>query len=383
MAKQPSNIITVDDIDYTILSVDVSEGKINPLSMSVEMFVQKVSNGDICRDVLIQRTENQWTRKKSSELIVSILKGRPIGQLLVTGERMYGQMYEKCSLLDGLQRTTAITHFVNNKYALNKTTKPLICRCKSEDGLEITHEIVIAGKKFKQLPPALQRIILNYNITMYEYVGYTDEELDEIVFNVNNGTSFKPNQKLRVAYGTRVMKHIQPIYENSLWLDIQNCNEKNDTILGCITRSLMLITDFNFKSFGAADTAKFVDELNTECAIKQIQYIKELYDKFELVMMNNRLSDEDREFFNSCNVPHIIANLDTFGALDGYSIDDYVDFLISFVRSEDNINKYNEYAAVKAASGGSQYSSENVRGRQMVIDNAMANYFAIKQNMIA
>lgn len=383
MAKKkiaPTNIVEVADITYTIMCIDVSEGRVNPSSMNIEMYVQKVIDEEICRDVLIQRLEGQWSKKKNSDLIISILYGRPIGSILVTGERMNGQMYQKSSLLDGLQRTMAIVGYVTNKYALPKNIKPVRCRCKSDDGTIITQSIEIAGKKFEQLPPALQKTILNYNITTYEYVGFTDEELDEIVYNVNNGTAFKPNQKLRVAFGTKAMKYIQPICDNGVWYDIDNCDAKNDSTLGCIVRSMMLVTGYDFKNLNASEMTNFVEDFNIDdtYSIGTIKYIGELYEKLETVMTSRKLSDEDKKFFNSCNVPHIIANLDSDNFADeNISIEDYIDFIAYFLHS-DNIKEYNKYASTKSGSGGSQYSLENVMARQSVINNALTDFIALK-----
>ena len=151
--REPDNFVEMNDTKYAILGVDVSEGRVNHRSASLEMYVQKVMNEEICRDVLVQRLEGQWTNKKKSELIVSILQNRPIGSILITSERIHEAIYMSQAILDGLQRTDAMCGYLNNKYALSKNTKPLQCICKSDGGETIKYEIEIAGKKFFQLPP--------------------------------------------------------------------------------------------------------------------------------------------------------------------------------------------------------------------------------------
>ena len=165
MAKkiEPTDLITVCGKIYSIVCVSTSDGRVNRKAMTLELYTQKVMDGVFCRDVLVQRLEGQWTNKKKSELIVSILENRPIGSLLYTTTRKHGQMYQNKSLLDGLQRTNAMCGFVNNEYALNKTTKPIKVIFEAEDGERVEQDVELAGKKFKQLPPALQHIILDYD----------------------------------------------------------------------------------------------------------------------------------------------------------------------------------------------------------------------------
>lgn len=384
MAKkkyEPTNIVEVADITYTIMCVDISEGIVRTSTMNIASYVQKVVDGEVCRDVLVQRLEGMWSKKKNSDLILSILYSRPIGNILVTGERMNGQMYQKCSLMDGLQRTTAIVGFVTNKYALPKNLKPVKCRCKNEDGDIIVSDIDIAGKKFEQLPPCLQQTILNYDITLHWYIGFTDEELDRIIYNVNSGTAFKANQKLRLAFGTKAMKVIQPICESIVWEDADGCNSKNDSILGCIVRSMMLVTNYDFKNLGANEMSNFVEDfdINSSFDSKTVDRVNELFEQFETVMTSRKLSDDDKAFFNACNIPHIITNIDEFNYRNNgdMTMEDYVDFLADFIHS-DNKLEYDKCAAVKSGSGGSQYSAENVLARQSIINNALIDYIALK-----
>lgn len=386
MAKKkspPTNIVEVSNITYTIMCVDTSEGSVRTSTMNIESYVKKVLDGYICRDVLVQRMKGAWSKVMNYELILSIIYYRPIGDILVTGERMNSQMYQKCSLMDGLQRTTAIVGYVNNEYALPKNIKPIKCRCKNEDGDVIIVEIDISGKRFEQLPPAIQQSILNYELTLHWYVGFTDEELDRIIYNVNSGKAFKPNQKLRLSFGTSAMNVIQPICENVVWDDAKGCNAKNDSILGCIVRSMMLVTSYEFKNLEAKEMARYVKEfdLNDSYDGKTVDRINDLYEQFESVIISRKLSDNDKTFFNACNIPHIITNIDEFNYRNDGSmtIEDYVDFLVEFLHS-DNKKEYDKCAATKSGSGGSQYSAENVYARQSIINNALIDYIASINN---
>lgn len=368
--KEPVNLIEKDGKTYTIVGTDVSDGRVFHRSSSLEMYVQDVMNEEICRDVLVQRLEGQWTNKKKSELIVSILQNRPIGDVLITSERVHEAMYESQAILDGLQRTDAMCGYLNDKFSLSKNTKPLKCVCKSENGETIKYEIAIAGKKFSQLPPTLQRIIRKYDISMYEYSGFTDDELDDIIYNINNGVSFKPNQKLRLAFGTTTMKHIQPICENAIWDNVDGCNAKNDSILGCITRTMMIMMDCDC-DLSASEMNNFAEEFDIGTNLYIVKRIGKLFDRLNDIISSSKFSEEDIEFFNACNIPHVIEALDQWKGTD----EQFIDFLVSFLHSSARI-EYNEYAATKSGSGSKQYSYENVSSRRGVILSTMTDYIA-------
>ena len=371
MAKKtaPENHIVVCGKIYTIISVASSDGRVNRKTMPVEMYTQKVMDGIFCRDVLVQRLEGQWSNKKKSDLMVSIIKGRPIGSLRYTTTRKHGQMYQNKSLLDGLQRTNAICGFINNGYTLSKTVKPILFVFEDENGERIEQEIELAGKKFKYLPTAIQQIILDYDLTLYEYVGFTDEELDDIIYGINSGTAFKANQKLRLAYGTNTMRHIQPLADKPLWENVKGCNAKNDSILGTITRTLMIMTDYDYNNLSASEMSAFAEDFDVGQNEYTIKGMEKLIDRLNNVISNSDFSDEEMEFFNACNVPHIISILDEWTGTDKQ----FAEYLKYFLHSE-SFEEYNRYAATKSGSGAKQYSYESVTNRHSVIYNAMIDY---------
>lgn len=368
--KEIDNFVTVNDKTYAIISADTSDGRVNRKSMPISVYYNKFINKEIVNDKFVQRTDNQWTRKRQSELISSIYYNRPIGAIVTTCDRFASAKKMAKSLLDGLQRTTAICGYINNDYALSKNTKPLTCVCKSEDGETIKQDIEVAGKKFSQLPPVVQQIILDYDLTVYEYVGFTDDELDDIIYNINNGVSFKPNQKLRLAFGTNVMKHIQPICENAIWDNVDGCNAKNDSILGCITRTLMIMLDCGC-DLSATEMINFAEDFDIGTNLYVVQVIGKLLDRLNDIVCSSKFSDEDIAFFNACNIPHIIDAFEQWKGTD----EQFADFLVSFLHSSARI-EYNEYAAMKSGSGAKQYSYESVSSRRSVILNTMTDYIA-------
>lgn len=231
----PISYITIDGKSYDLIDIQPSGGHIKVTSLTVEDTCNRLENGAICRDSLLQRLENQWNLIKESYLILSILNERPIGTIIMTGKGMTeNQLYEKQSLLDGLQRTTTLLKFTRDKFRLSKGLPSITCLFKGEDGEIVTRSIDVSGLKFSQLPTLFQRRILDTKIDVNIYNGFTDDELDNIVFCVNNGAPFKPMQKLRTVIGSKLMKHIQPICELTFWEKTPSITANNDNILGCV-----------------------------------------------------------------------------------------------------------------------------------------------------
>lgn len=380
-SKAMPSIVDIDGITYTLHMVDCSKetgnGHVSTGSKEIERIVTEVEKGKICRDVLIQRTDDQWNKKQKSLLISSILKNRPIGTILLTGKGVTeDQNYAKYSLIDGLQRVTTICDFVGNHFTLDKNLAPLQCRFRDEDGNYITHNVEIAGKKFEQLPVVLQDKILGFEIPVNRYEGFTDEELDEIVFCTNNGTSPKIGQKIRFTLGTHMMKYIQPICDGTFWEKAKGCKAKNDTILIAVMRSLAILTGHDCKSYGTAEILAFAQWYSENGSVEQIENLSELFEQLD--SLTNRIPEEEWEFFDACNIPHLIMNLDKFNSMDNPERKTYKEFIEHFIHSTE-YETYKSYCR-KTGSGGMMYSIENSDERQFILDNCLDEFLDCSVN---
>lgn len=179
--KQPKITDTVefDGKTYQMMCVDIrQDGTVSEIPMRIKDFVEDMEREKISRDTLIQREVNQWNNILKSNLVLSILINRPVGTILTATGRADTQNYAVNSLIDGLQRSSAIYDYVNNKFKLSSKLKPILCKFKdTESGEIISKEFEIAGKKFKQLPEILRDAILNYRLTVYCYRGFADDDL--------------------------------------------------------------------------------------------------------------------------------------------------------------------------------------------------------------
>lgn len=380
--EQPKtpNTITIDGNTYQMMCVDVrQDGTVSEIPMRIKEFVDEMEQEKISRDTLIQREVNQWSNGLKSNLILSILINRPIGTILTATGRDDTQNYAINSLIDGLQRSSTIYDYVNNKFRLSSKLKPILCKFKdTESGEIVSKEFKIAGKKFEKLPEILRDAILNYRLAVYSYKGFSDDDLDSIMFCVNSGKAPTAYQKMRFSLGSNVMRTIQPMCESTLWEDVSKCNSKNDSILCCIVRILMMISSYSCKSYGTADMNRFIDNFDDNIKMAAVSETADLIG--QLADVKFEMTDEEIETLTACSIPHIIMNMRKFNSMRKPDESrNYLDCYRAFLES----NEYKEFLEYsQSGSGGFQYSEDSVNKRQYIIDNFLYDFlnYPLKHN---
>ena len=371
MAKKKNyNVFELNGIVYNITERVREESCVRSIPYQIETYIKELDDGEICRDPNIQRTADQWCKKQKSKLIEAVFHNRPIGTIALANGRADSVNYLVTSIVDGLQRSTALADFYHDRFALDKKAEPVICKLVREDGSEpINYTIDIAGKKYSQLPEALQKFFNKYRLDTYIYEGFTDEELDDIVFCMNNGKSPNAYQKMRFALGSNVMRSLQPICDSTLWEEVQGCKAKNDSTLCCIIRTLMMMTFYNYANLGSATMTRFVDDFDEYVKASDIANLATLVEELAEIKMN--LSEEEAARFDSVTIPHYIMSLNSFKRKNKTSVD-YIAFLNKFWDS-DNFELF-ESGCESNGGGSSLYSAEMVEDRQYAIDDYMDEY---------
>lgn len=370
--KMNNNTFEFKGISYTLTDRVRDKSEVREVVFSIESYVKAVDEGKICRDPLIQRTDGQWSRKQRSKFVEAILRDRPIGNISTAKGRSESRNYRVTSLIDGLQRTTAIVDYVHDRFSLDKNTSPILCKFQDENGNEIEDLLEIRGKKFSQLPDAIQDFFNSYTIITNLYANFSDEQLDDIVYCMNNGKTPTSYQKVRFLLGSENMRYLQPICDSTLWEDNKNCKAKNDSILCCVIRTLMMLSNYNYTNLGSAQMTKFV-ECDYSDYVK-MSTVKELNDLIEqLAEIKYKMTDEEVKNLDACSIPHLILNLKKFNDLDNPDNITYIDFLRKFWNSDD-FDSFIKYCEAKG-SGSSQYSVESIDARQYIIDDFLDEYF--------
>ena len=131
-------------------------------------------NGSITFDNAIQRGY-VWDIKRKSLLIESMILGYPIPPFYA--KRDESKVFD---MLDGKQRSSAITEYFNNEYAL--------------EGISEEYN----GKYFDDLPEDIRDDIISYSLTVYYFEDITDDEVCEMFYRLNNGKALTAIELTRV-----------------------------------------------------------------------------------------------------------------------------------------------------------------------------------------
>lgn len=131
-------------------------------------------NGNITFDNAIQRGY-VWDVKRKSLLIESMIIGYPIPAFYA--RRDENKVFD---MLDGKQRSSAITEYLNGEYALTGVSEEL------------------EGKTFSELPEETQDDIISYSLTVYYFEDITEDEVNEMFYRLNNGKPLTAIELTRV-----------------------------------------------------------------------------------------------------------------------------------------------------------------------------------------
>lgn len=134
-----------------------------------------------------------WKKDRKSLLIHSMIEGYPIPPVFVTKKddgsgKRGGNIYTP---LDGIQRLTAISGFINDEYDLVGIPS-ITYESFEEDG---TITVNINGQKFSELPSEIQDAIKDYTLSVTYFEELTYEEEIEVFKRLNNGQQLTSAQR--------------------------------------------------------------------------------------------------------------------------------------------------------------------------------------------
>lgn len=156
------------------------------INWNARQLAKMSEKGTIRFDHAVQRGY-VWDIKRKSLLIHSMLIGYPIPPFYAAKN---GEYYD---MLDGKQRTNAITDFINGKFELTDVPEVEV---ENEDG---TMDMVdVNTLHFDELEEALQDEITAYSLTVYYFDGITEDEVAELFFRLNNGKPLSAIELTRV-----------------------------------------------------------------------------------------------------------------------------------------------------------------------------------------
>lgn len=343
-------------------------------SYNIEDLNEKIDKGKLTFDYPIQREDGQWDKQQKALLIDTVLNGYLIPDVYIIREGT--EDFSPMSVLDGKQRLTTLNEFSHDKFALPDDMDDVVIKDVSFD--ENKNPIVdektyhVAGKKFSKLDPEIQKVFNKYKIEVKLLAGYTDEQIEEQFYRLNNGCTFTKSQKANVKLGTDLAGKIKEIEDCDFFANraiFSNSQRKRGEIKSCILQSMMLLSNFDYKNFGANEVLRFAKQLNENPDYELVERTKELYDRLFCV-----LPPYDKEMdknLKKIHIPVLIKNLDSIDKLDvDYDIsdDDYTDFLKNWFEVWNDTSGYLDFC------GQGSTGKSKVDGRIETINKELREY---------
>lgn len=243
--------------------------KTTKTSWTVKKFGTLVRKGELRFDYPIQRAGGQWLLLQKSLLIHSLIADYPIPPILV----LAGAGEEKDHVLDGKQRITNILDFTSGvkdkegkypstAYKLDDETPSII----ETDNNGEEFEVVLAGKYFDELDSEIQDDLLGFSLSATRLEEATDEEIEELFYRWNNGTSLTKQQKARSKMGVGKAKIIDTLVKHPFiqskakFTALQRRRSDDEAV---ILQTMMLLTGYEIPSNGfvADNILKYASEM--------------------------------------------------------------------------------------------------------------------------
>lgn len=163
------------------------------INWTAKSLAQRINKGTVVLDNAVQRGF-VWDINRQSLLIHSMLTGYPIPVFFASKD---GDKYD---MLDGKQRATTITRFLNDEFALKGIPEIEydVTEGEGEDAETVTETLDINGKKFSELPEEIQDTIKDYSFNVAYFDGITDDQISEMFCRLNNGKALSAIELTRV-----------------------------------------------------------------------------------------------------------------------------------------------------------------------------------------
>ena len=337
-------------------------------SIDVDKLCKSMDNGSFCFDMVIQRVVGQWSLEQQSLLIDTILRDYKIPAIWIT--RTETEQYVKNTVIDGNQRLHTIYDFVHDRFKLHKSIESITIKANVDNELEEDLIVELAGKKFSQLPKILQTIIMDYSIDEIHMFDYTDEQIEEQFYRLNNGSLFTKAQKANVELGSEVAERVQEIEQMDFWkrTGFSKAQRKHAEITACILQCFMLLTGAEFSNFGANSVVKFAGEFSEACSTGDFEELKTLIETLDNCMLDE---DENTKFLKKINIPPLVMCVQTYIFYRDRGMiteDQFTDFLTKWVDTDAECSGYMENC------GQGSTSKAKVENRVVIINEWFKSY---------
>lgn len=221
--------------------------KTKTVKLKMERILKMNKTKSLVFDLPIQRKGNIWDNKRKSKMVHSAILNWPTASLIASKEG------RTLNFLDGQQRLTTMISFVEDEFALDKTTPPV-------------NKQEIAGLKFSELPEEFKQAILNYTFDIIQVEEATVEEMEELFFRLNYGMPLRQVEITRALLGGKVLKFVEDVANTPFFQQKAYLSSKSK--LRFVDQELVLqILALIYRpgtGFSSKEIQEFVKELRNE-----------------------------------------------------------------------------------------------------------------------
>ena len=340
------------------------------ITWTAKSMAQRIAKGTLILDNAVQRGF-VWDNDRQSLLIHSMLTGYPIPVFFASKD---GDKYD---LLDGKQRATTISLFLNDEFKLQNIPE-IEHEIAVENSEETTVEVLdLNGKKFSELPEDIQDTIKDYTFDIAYFDGITDDQISEMFCRLNNGKPLSAIELTRVKAKSldtirAIAKH--PIFTTALTETALKRYTDEDII---IKSWLMINEDIENPSFetkyvrSMIETADITDEQrnNIETAYTRIL---DTYNHIKNTTFDAKIGKKiakrivTRTHLLSL-IPFALMSIE-----DGYSVEQFAKFVSEFYNGSRSASIDDTYNA-NASQGSAK--PDNIKRRNMALMSAYTAFF--------
>lgn len=320
------------------------------IQLTTKKIMQKIEKENILFSHWVQRKEDQWILQKKSLLIHSLICDFPIPPIYT-----YSDDEGNYQVLDGKQRLTTIHSFIKGEFTLTDVPEVV---------LETGEEYEVNGLKFDELQEALKDEIYGASLTLYIFNDCSEDEVSEIFFRLNNGESLTRGQQTRAKLGTQLIEFVDdtlklPFFkEKAKFTKVQLKKSEDET---CLLQTLMLLTDYKYKKFGADDILDFVESYRENCDMSELNNYKNIFIKL------NECFNESHKLLKKIHIPMFAVALKTSEDM-GIEFYKFKEWINNFVDNYDTKSQYSQLCS------GSTTNREKVVKRLDLINNSLLDF---------
>lgn len=334
----------------------------NDISWTVEKAVSFIDKGRVLFDHPMQRESDQWDDDQKSLLIHSILAGYPIPSIYAVVEIEKSE--KKFSILDGLQRLTTVNSYLKNGFKL-----------LDEPEVTINGTIFdVSGLSYEELPQFIKDALGEAELLICILSDCSDEDAEEVLIRLNNGTPFSKDQKTKNKLGSQLCGFIDEVselefFKSKAYFLPQQLKKAEDKT--CVLQSMMLLNGYHFKSFNNKDMGDFAEYYKLNFTDDQL---KDVVDTFNSL---NNIFKERHKLIKKINIPIFAITLKT-AQDNNIPIDMFSEWANNFIEEYTQECEYHIYCG----GSGSSTSKTKIKKRIELAYSSLLDFVARKEEQL-